>query len=124
MKAQRNQRLRREVRRAMGRLGLSADEVLDLVLNRPLARGFYLGVDSVIVMDRRRRAGKALPVKGGLRAAMWADLFEQIDRLLGENPKLTRLDAVCRIIATGTSRNGFCISRSNAKKILRRDGWK
>ncbi len=124
MKTQRNQRLRREVSRAMARGGLTPAEALEQVLNRPLARGFYLGADSVIVMDRRRRNAKVPPAKGGLRAAMWADLFEQLDRLLAENPRLSRVEAVCRLIATATSRNGFCISMSNAKSILKKSGWK
>ena len=122
LKEQRNRRLRWEVKRAMERGGLPAARALERVLNRPLPRGFYLGVDSVIVMDRRRRAGKASPAKGSLRAAMWADLFEQIDRLLGENPRMSRVDAVCRVIATGTSRHGFCISRANARNILKHGG--
>lgn len=120
MKAQRNARLRREVRQAMKELrGRSPEEVLDRVLSRPLTRGFYLGADSVVVMERRRRNSGVAPAKGDRRAAMWADLFGQIDALLSSQPRLSRIEAICRVLATGTSHHGFCISRALARKIIK-----
>lgn len=119
MTRERNRRLRQEFRRELRlRDGRDPAGALREVLKRPLPRGFYIGVDSAIVMDRRRRSG-GVPAKGDLRAAMWADLFEQVDRLLASEPGLTRVDAVCRVIATGTSRWGFCMRPERAAKAIR-----
>lgn len=118
MTRERNRRLRQEFTRELRRRdGRDPAGTLREVLERPLSRGFYIGVDSAIVMDRRRRSG-GIPAKGNLRAAMWADFFEQVDRLLASEPGLTRVDAVCRVIATGTSRGGFCMRFDRAAKVV------
>lgn len=119
MTHERNRRLRQEFAREM-RLRDDCDpaEALRAVLKRPLSKGFYVGVDSAIVMDRRRRSG-SVAAKGDLRAAMWADLFEQVDELLASEPGMTRVDAVCRVIATGTSRHGFCMKFERAEKVVK-----
>ena len=119
MTRERNRRLRQEFKRELRlRDGHDPAGALREVLVRPLSRGFYVGVDSAIVMDRRRRSG-GIPAKGDLRAAMWADLFEQVDRMLESEPGLTRVDAVCRVIAGGTSRGGFCMRPERAAKVIR-----
>lgn len=92
--------------------------VLEEVLRRPLERGFYVGADTVLVMDRRRRSGR-FSRRGKLRAAMWADLLGQVDELLAREVGLTRVDAVCRVLATGTSNHGFCLGAESAGKIIR-----
>ncbi len=113
----RNCRLRREIARSLAaRRNPDLAATIDEVIRRPLKRGFYVEVESAIVLDRRRRAG--LPVcKGSLRAQMWADFFRQVDALLAENPRMSRVTAICRVIASGTSHLGFCISLESALKI-------
>ncbi len=118
MTRERNRRLRQEYAQEMSRReGKDPSGALRAVISRPLTRGFYVGVDSAIVMDRRRRSGQA-PAKGDLRAAMWADFFEQVDALMASEPGMTRVDAVCRVIAHGTSHAGFCIRPERALKII------
>lgn len=113
----RNRRLRREIARSFAaRHYRDLVATVDEVIRRPLKRGFYIEADSAIVIDRRRRAG--LPIcKGTKRAAMWADFFAQVDSLLAVNPRMSRVSAICRVIASGTSNTGFCISRELALHI-------
>lgn len=121
MTKERNRRLRQEVAREMRSSGCKDARVaLARVLRRPLERGFYLGVETVLVMDRRRRSG-ALPVRGKRRAAMWADLFGQVDCLMASDPGLTRVDAVCKVLATGTSRMGFMLGPERGLRVLGSD---
>lgn len=117
MTERRNCRLRREIARSLNaRRNPDLVATIDEVIRRPLKRGFYIEADSAIVMDRRRRAG--LPVcKGPERAQMWADFFRQVDALLAENPGMSRINAVCRVIALGTSNTGFALSSQTALKI-------
>ena len=113
----RNCRLRREIARSFAaRHYRDLVATVDEVIRRPLKRGFYIEADSAIVTDRRRRAG--FPVcKGRKRAEMWADFFSQVDALLASNPGLSRVGAICRVIASGTSNTGFCITRELALKV-------
>ena len=113
----RNCRLRREIARTFAaRHYRDLVTTVDEVIRRPLKRGFYVEADSAIVLDRRRRAG--LPIcKGSQRGAMWADFFSQVDALLAANPRMSRVGAICRVIASGTSNTGYCVSRQLALKI-------
>lgn len=121
MTARRDMRLRREVRRALAaRRDRNLRRAIDEVLSRPLERGFYVEIDSAIVMDRARRSkSEVLLPKSPLRAAMWADIFAQVDALLAENPSLTRVAAICRVLSAGTSPRGFYITPELAFKILK-----
>lgn len=113
----RNCRLRREIARSFAaRHYKDLVATVDEVIRRPLKRGFYVEADSAIVIDRRRRAGK-LVCKGSKRSQMWADFFSQVDALLARNPGMSRVGAICRVIASGTSNTGFCMSRELALKI-------
>lgn len=113
----RNCRLRREIARTFAaRHYRDLVATVDEVIRRPLKRGFYIEADSAIVIDRRRRAG--FPIcKGAKRSAMWADFFSQVDSMLAANPRMSRVGAICRVIASGTSNSGFCVSRELALKI-------
>lgn len=115
---QRDRRLRREVdRQRKAECGATTEEIIRRVISRPLPRGFYVGVDTAVVMDRRRRSGE--DVAKGKRGEMWRDFFAQVDRLLAEDGKMSRVDAICRVIAYGTSNCGFCMDVLTARRILK-----
>lgn len=117
-KTERNRRFTRACREAMARERLSKinEEVLAKVLNSPVERGFFVSVDHLIVMDRRRREGK-LPAMGGDTLSMWNEIFATFDAYLHSHPKGTRTDAAIHTVARGKA-SRFYITPANARRIL------
>lgn len=113
----RNRALRRACREAMEKRGASRPaEVIDEVLGSPVPRGFFVGVSHAIEMDRRHRAGTMpVPTKG--KAKMWDEFFRAVDTIQRKK-KLTRCDAVCYVVASGTA-SQFYLSRDEALRICR-----
>lgn len=118
---QRNQRLTRAFREAMARKRLdeSVSSVLSRVVNSPVERGYFVGVDHVIVMDRRRREGK-LPRMTEKTALMWREIFSHMDAYRAANPRATIVDSACAVVGTATA-SRFFLTEKTAKSIIKRE---
>lgn len=116
----RNRRLTQAFRRAAAadRLQRSVDALLDEVINGPVERGFFVSVDHVLVMDRRRRSRRGMPRPGRGKGEMWAELFRQFDAYLASHPGATRTEAACEVVGRGRAPR-FFISRQTAKSIIK-----
>lgn len=116
---ERNRRFTQAVRQEMDRQRLrrATDAVINRVINSPVDRGYFISVDHLIVMDRRRREGK-LPRMAEMTAGMWREIFAAFDSVLEQNPGFTRTDAAIQVISRGRA-SRFFISRTLAKSILK-----
>lgn len=113
----RNRRLRRECREAMERRGASRPaDVIDSVIESPVARGFFFSVDHALEMDRRHRAGTLPQMVTGKRL-MWEEFFRAVDTYQRKK-RCTRLDAVCYAVSHATC-SRFYLSRDEALRICR-----
>lgn len=109
----RNHRFRNELQRARQEMNERCiSRLVDHVMAQPVERGFYVSADHVIVMDRRRREG-TLPRMTAERAAMWSEIFAQMDEYLSANPRATRTEAATQVIAYGRA-SRFYINRAVA----------
>lgn len=117
---QRNHRFTEAFRKAAaaGGPGRPAGALLDEVLNTPVERGFFVGVDHVVVMDRLRREGK-LPRMSAERTELWTELFRQFDALRAARPGMSRTAAACAVVSGGTAPR-FYIRRSVALSLINR----
>lgn len=116
---ERNRRLTAAVRQKMSqeRLQRVTRKVISQVLEQPVERGFFVSVDHIIVMDRRRREGK-LPEMSESRTEMWTEIFSVFDRYLAQNPESTRTDAAIHVASQGRA-SRFYISPAIAHKIIK-----
>lgn len=118
MTEMRNRRFTARFRKALAeeRLREATDKLLERVMSAPVERGFYVSVDHVVVMDRRRREG-TLPRMSEMRREMWEAIFAALDAMLAENPAMTRVDAAAEVVATATAPR-FYISRRVAQRLV------
>lgn len=118
-KDERNRRLTRAIRERLGRerLERATRDVVRQVLEGPVDRGFFVSVDHLLVMDRRRREGK-LPRMGEETEQMWREIFAAFDDVRNRNAKISRTDAAAQVIARGQASRYF-ITMENACRILR-----
>lgn len=116
---ERNRRFTKAVRDEMSRLRLqrATDSVINSVMNSPVEKGFFISVDHLIVMDRRRRLRK-LPKMSETNAGMWREIFEIFDRYLAENPGATRTAAAIHVVSRGRA-SRFYISSKIANSLLK-----
>lgn len=116
---ERNRRFTEAVRREMDRQRLrrATDAVINRVIHSPVERGYFISVDHLIVMDRRRREGK-LPEMAAMTAQMWREIFAAFDSYLARNPRSTRTDAAIHVISRGRAPR-FFITGNLAKSILK-----
>lgn len=119
LRNERNRRLTAAVRMKMSqqRLQRVTDELLGDVLNSPVERGFFVSVDHIIVMERRRREGTLPPMSDNNRR-MWGEIFDEFDRFLTARPGETRTNAAIHVASQGRA-SRFYITRKNAVRILR-----
>ncbi len=118
LKTERNRRFTRAVREKLAseRLHRASEAVLAEVLNSPVERGFFISVDHLIVMERRRREG-TLPRMGVETARMWEEIFATFDGIMRSEPGITRTDAAAKVVSSGRA-SRFFISPQNARRIL------
>lgn len=116
---ERNRRLTTAVRDRMARERLKqvTDKVIRRVLDEPVERGFFVSVDHILVMDRRRREGK-LPELTPMIAEMWVEIFSLFDSFLASHPGETRTNAAIHVVSRGRA-SRFYISPANALKIVK-----
>ncbi len=116
---ERNRRFTQQVRREMDRQRLrrATDAVINRVIHSPVEKGYFISVDHLIVMDRRRREGK-LPKMAEITSEMWREIFATFDSYLAELPQATRTDAAIHVVARGRA-SRFFISRTLAKSLLK-----
>lgn len=109
----RNHRFRRAYHRARRETNEKCiSRLVDHVMAQPVERGFFVSADHAIVMDRRRREG-TLPLMSAERAAMWREIFAQMDEYLAAHPGGARTDAAAHVIAHGKA-SKFYINRAVA----------
>ena len=115
---ERNRRFTKAVRDEMSRLRLrrATDSVINSVIHSPVEKGFFISVDHLIVMDRRRRLCK-LPKMSADNAAMWREIFELFDRYMVCHPGATRTAAAVHVVAHGRA-SRFYISTKTANRLL------
>lgn len=118
-KNERNRRLTKAVREHMAkeRLNRVTTKMVQHVLDAPVNRGFFVSVDHLLVMERRRREGK-LPVMTDTTAGMWNEIFDAFDDVRRKHRKISRTDAAAEVIARGQA-SRFFITLKNACHILR-----
>ncbi len=118
MKKERNLRFTKAVREEMARRRLTraTESVVRKVINSPVERGYFVSVDHLLVMDRRRRLGK-LPNMSSDNRAMWTEIFNAFDSYMMENPEATRTRAAIHVVSRGRA-SRFYISEENANTIL------
>lgn len=116
---ERNRRLTDAVRKEMARERLQrvTRRLICGVLSRPVDRGFFVSVDHIIVMDRRRRENK-LPEMSTDKAEMWAEIFRIFDDYLSSHPQDTRTQAAIHVASRGQA-SRFFISPALAKTIIK-----
>lgn len=116
---ERNRRFTKAVRDEMSRLRLkrATDSVINSVINSPVEKGFFISVDHLIVMDRRRRLCK-LPKMSEENAGMWREIFEIFDRYLVSHPGATRTAAAIHVVSRGRA-SRFYISKTTANRLLK-----
>ncbi len=101
---------------ARRRLTRATESVVRKVINSPVERGYFVSVDHLLVMDRRRRLGK-LPNMSNDNRAMWTEIFNAFDSYMMENPETTRTRAAIHVVSRGRA-SRFYISEENANTIL------
>lgn len=115
-KEMRNHCFRRAFRQAREqRLDECVGRIVDRVLNTPVKRGFFVSVDHMLIMERKRRQGK-LPTMGALRRQMWDEIFAAIDDYRRRHPRATITDAACSVASSATA-SRFFIAPSYARKL-------
>ncbi|MDE6513944.1 MAG: hypothetical protein K2L05_07165 [Muribaculaceae bacterium] len=116
---ERNRRFTQAVRREMDRQRLqrATEAVINRVIHSPVEKGYFISVDHLIVMDRRRREGK-LPKMADMTAEMWREIFAAFDSYMARNPQSTRTEAAIHVISRGRA-SRFFITRTLAKNILK-----
>ena len=118
MKNERNFRFTKAVREEMARQRLSraTDAVIRKVINSPVERGYFISVDHLLVMDRRRRLDK-LPKMSDDNRAMWTEIFSAFDSYRLENPDATRTQAAIHVVSRARA-SRFFITEKQANTIL------
>lgn len=118
MKKERNLRFTKAVREEMARQRLcrATESVIRKVINSPVERGYFISVDHLLVMDRRRRLNK-LPKMSDDNQAMWNEIFSAFDCYRTDNPGATRTEAAIHVVSRGRA-SRFYISEENANNIL------
>lgn len=112
----RNHRFRQAYRRAAEQRNEKCiSRLVDHVMAQPVAKGFFVSADHVIVMERRRREG-TLPRMTAERSAMWQEIFEQLDAYKASHPEATHTAAAIYVAAHGRA-SRFYISRPVALDI-------
>lgn len=101
---------------ARARLKRATGDLLSEVLDSPVEHGFFVSVDHLLVMERRRREGK-LPAMSRDTREMWSEIFAAFDAYRQARPEATLTDAAIHVVARGRA-SRFYISRRNARKIL------
>lgn len=96
----------------------SLAHAVNRVINRPLARGFYIGVDSAITTDRRLRNSPRPAKPSTPRQRQWVDIMAAADRYQREHPGSTRAAAITATVSFATA-SGFYISPNTAIHIYR-----
>lgn len=119
LKNERNRRLSDAVRKKLAQLRLErvSDRIIREVLNEPVERGFFVSVDHIIVMERRRREG-TLPRMTADTATMWDEIFRTFDDYLTLHPSGTLTDAAIHVASRGRA-SRFFINPGTAKRILK-----
>lgn len=119
LKHERDRRLTDAVRKKLAELRLerASDRIIRQVLNEPVERGFFVSVDHIIVMERRRREG-TLPRMTASTAMMWDEIFRTFDDYLTLHPSETRTNAAIHVVSRGRA-SRFFISHGSAKRILK-----
>lgn len=113
----RNRRLRNECRNLMERDNVGhPSKVIDELLSTPVPYGYFVGHSHAMEMDRKHRAG-TLPPLTPAKKEMWEAFFNAVD-IIQKKRKLTRVDAVCYVVAKGTAPR-FYLSRDEALRICR-----
>lgn len=117
-KKERNFRFTKAVREEMARQRLSrvTSDVIRRVIHSPVEKGFFISVDHLLVMDRRRRLDKLPRMSSGNRA-MWTEIFNAFDCYRTENPGATRTEAAIHVVSRGRA-SRFYITEENANTIL------
>lgn len=117
-KKERNFRFTKAVREEMARQRLSrvTSDVIRRVIHSPVEKGFFISVDHLLVMDRRRRLDK-LPRMSPDNRAMWTEIFKAFDCYRSENPGATRTEAAIHVVSRGRA-SRFYITEENANTIL------
>ncbi len=118
MKKERNLRFTKAVREEMARqrLNRATEAVIRKVINSPVERGYFVSVDHLLVMDRRRRLDK-LPKMSDDNKAMWAEIFNAFDSYRSEHPGATRTRAAIHVVSRARA-SRFFISENQANTII------
>lgn len=116
---ERNRRLTEALRKKMAeeRLHKVTEAVIQEVLHTPVERGFFVSVDHIIVMERRRREG-TLPKMSELHGKMWTEIFAIFDNYREARPESTLTEAAIHV-ASRTRASRFYVSNATAKRILK-----
>lgn len=105
--AMRNHRFRQAYRRAREeRHHACVSQLVDHVLALPVKQGFFVSVDHVLVMHRRRTEGK-LPKMGALRLQMWEEIFSAMDSYRISHPGASLTEAACEVVSKATASRFF-----------------
>lgn len=107
-KKERNSRFTRAVRQEMERQRLTrvTSAVVNKVMTSPVERGFFVSVDHVIDMERRRRNG-TLPKMSDLNRRMWNEIFATMDSYFEYHPEATYVDAAVWVVSRGRASRFF-----------------
>lgn len=118
MKKERNLRFTKAVREEMARrrLNRATDSLIRKVINSPVERGYFISVDHLLVMDRRRRLD-TLPKMSDDNRAMWTEIFNAFDSYRRDHPEATRTQAAIHVVSSARA-SRFFITEKQANTIL------